>query len=173
MTNPTLIVFTNDRVLTPERPTIPKIFLRTLIYSTGKRGYVIENMFVNLRRERTVEQPFHIWGFGEKTLVRGSGLFIDQTGHAAYHHFTQRATAPDFAFTSGQYELEVFAVRAGRAKPRRLCFVRLTVALGPDEVLEQIGSAYWFDWDPEQNRYYGRFERRVELLIGLNLRGVE
>jgi hypothetical protein len=133
--------------------------LRTLIYSTGKRGYVIENMFVNLLREKAVEEPFHIWGLGEKPLVRGSGLFVDQTGVASNHHFTQGYPPRDFAFTSGQYELEVFAVKAGRAKPRRLCEVRLTVSLEPSEVVEGAGCAYWFDWDPEQNRYHRRFER--------------
>jgi hypothetical protein len=111
---PTLIVFTSDWGSTPKPRNIPKIFLRTLIYSTGKRGYVIENMFVNLLRENTVEQPFHIWGLGEKPLVRGSGLFVDQTGVASNHHFTQGHPPRDFAFTSGQYELVSFR-REGRS----------------------------------------------------------
>jgi hypothetical protein len=48
MTKPTLIVFTHEELSTPDRRTVPKIFLRTLLYSTAKRGWVIENMFVNL-----------------------------------------------------------------------------------------------------------------------------
>jgi hypothetical protein len=48
MTRPSFIAFTSE--VKPGAGTlIPKIVLRNIIYSTGKRGYVIEVMYVYLR----------------------------------------------------------------------------------------------------------------------------
>jgi hypothetical protein len=51
-----------------------KVFLRTLLYSTSKRGVVIENMYVTARRGET-RQNFNIWVYRDSgRLSRGSGL---------------------------------------------------------------------------------------------------
>lgn len=54
MTQPTQIYFGPDR----HSKTADKVFFRTLLYVTGKRGHVIENMFVRLRRGET-QQNFN------------------------------------------------------------------------------------------------------------------
>jgi hypothetical protein len=44
-------------------------------------------MYVALSRNET-RQNFNIWVYGaEKKLVRGSGLFVGETGVEANHHF--------------------------------------------------------------------------------------
>jgi hypothetical protein len=73
MTRPTVVFFGPDG----GEQGISKIFLRTLLYSTAKRGVVLENLYVRLRRGET-QQNFNIWVYGEKDLARGSGLFIGQ-----------------------------------------------------------------------------------------------
>jgi hypothetical protein len=160
LTKPTLIVFTHEKLLTPVRKTIPKIFLRTLLYSTAKRGWVIENMFVNLRHENA-EYPFHVWFYGDSNFMRGSGVFVAETGVAVNHHFTPHIDVSKFEFSEGEYQLEVFATTVNLPKPRRLCSVTLSVpqeaAIG---LLKEADCDYWFDWDPTEHRYQGHLERR-------------
>src|SRR5690348_6823933 len=71
MTQPTVIYFGPDN--NPKSQ--DKVFLRTLLCVTGKRGHIIENMFVRLHRGET-QQNFNIWIYGDADSRRGSGLFI-------------------------------------------------------------------------------------------------
>ena len=59
MTQPTTIYFGADASSSPS----PKVYLRTLLYSTAKRGQIIESMFVKLRRAESI-QTFNIWAGG-------------------------------------------------------------------------------------------------------------
>src|SRR2546421_7307666 len=76
MTQPTLVFFGPDGVAGD-----PKVFLRTLLYSTAKRGQIVENMFLKLRRHESA-QTFNIWVYGDGPLARGSGLFVGDNGGA-------------------------------------------------------------------------------------------
>jgi hypothetical protein len=90
MTQPTVIFFGPDTPRAREDTPLPKVFLRTLLFSTSKRGRVIESMHVALSRNET-HQNFNIWVYGDEKLVRGSGLFVGETGVAATHHFLTHA----------------------------------------------------------------------------------
>ena len=57
MTQPTTIYFGADASASPS----PKVYFRTLLYTTAKRGKIIESMFVKLRRGESI-QTFNIWG---------------------------------------------------------------------------------------------------------------
>jgi hypothetical protein len=85
MTRPTVVYFGPDGGSKAEAPP-EKVFLRPLLYSTGKRGHVIENMFVRLHRGET-RQNFNVWAYGDKNLNRGSGLFVPETGFPTNHYF--------------------------------------------------------------------------------------
>ena len=78
MTQPTVIFFGLDGGSKAEAPS-EKVYLRTLLYSTGKRGHIIENMFARLHRGET-RQNFNIWVYDDNGLHRGSGLFVPETG---------------------------------------------------------------------------------------------
>src|SRR5579863_3245127 len=108
MTQPTVIFLGPDTPRAREDTPLPKVFLRTLLFSTSKRGRVIESMHVALSRNET-HQNFNIWVYGDDKLVRGSGLFVGETGVAANHHFLAPNDGNAFAFTEGRYKLEVFA----------------------------------------------------------------
>jgi hypothetical protein len=71
MTRPTVVFFGPDG----NEGGIPKVFLRTLLYSTGKRGIVLEHLFIRLRRGET-QQNFNIWVYGEKDLGHVDKFFI-------------------------------------------------------------------------------------------------
>jgi hypothetical protein len=44
-----------------EDGTKPKIFLRTLLYATGKRGYVIEGLYLKVKQSDSI-QTYGFWG---------------------------------------------------------------------------------------------------------------
>jgi hypothetical protein len=92
----------------------------TLFRLTSKRGRVIESMHVALSRNET-HQNFNIWVYGERgKLVRGSGLFVAETGISADHHFLTPDDGNRFRFIAGHYTLDVFAHLLSDAKPIRL-----------------------------------------------------
>jgi hypothetical protein len=61
-------------------------------------------MHVALSRNET-HQNFNIWVYGERgKLVRGSGLFVGETGIAADHHFLTPEDGNSFRFTEGHID---------------------------------------------------------------------
>src|ERR1700730_660906 len=95
LTQPTVVYFGPDGGL-PTRAPKPKVFLRTLLFATSKRGRVIESMHVTRTRSET-RQNFNIWVYGNDKLVRGSGLFVGETGVSANHHFLMPSDGASFA----------------------------------------------------------------------------
>jgi len=103
MIQPTVIYFGPDGPRTREEPALPMVFLRTLLFATSKRGRVVESMHVALARSET-QQNFNIWVYGDDRLVRGSGLFVGETGVAVNHHFLTPRDGGSFRFTEGHIE---------------------------------------------------------------------
>jgi hypothetical protein len=152
MTRPTVIYFGPDGGSKAEAPP-EKIFLRTLLYSTGKRGHIIENMFVRLHRGET-RQNFNVWAYGDKDLSRGSGLFVPETGFATNHHFLLPPDGTSFQFSTGRYVLEVFVTEVGASGPRLLCTVSLEITPEHYQAFNQPGHGLYFDWGPDAARYF-------------------
>lgn len=159
MTQPTVIYFGPDGSRTSGDLPSPKIFLRTLLFATGKRGRVIESMHVALSRNET-HQNFNIWVYGDKQLVRGSGLFVGETGFAANHHFLVPPDASEFRFTEGIYKLDLFARLLGDAKDKRLFSQTLAITKEIFSGLENSGGGIYFDWGPNSSRYISHVETR-------------
>src|SRR5581483_3786074 len=113
MTPPTVIFFGPDISRSRSEAPSPKVYLRTLLFATSKRGRIIQSMHVALSRNET-HQYFNIWVYGEERLVRGSGLFVGETGVEANHHFLTPKDANSFSFTEGRYRLDVFCAYPGR-----------------------------------------------------------
>jgi len=97
MTQPSIVFFG------PDDTGRAKVFLRTLLYSTSRRGQWVESMFVTLRRAGS-SQSFNIWVYGEtKALVRGSGLFVGYDGIGANHHFLlPKGGDVEYQFSAGR-----------------------------------------------------------------------
>jgi hypothetical protein len=157
MTRPTFISFNYDKVGPSSRTIKPKIFVRGLLYSTGARGRVVQNMFTTLRVGESTHY-FSVWGHGNTSLSRGSGLFAPPTGIAENHHFNPSDGYPEFRFSAGEYQLKVFAEVVADSRPKELCSVHLSVS---DDALPQpLGdeAAIWFDWDPNKKQYHAHVE---------------
>jgi hypothetical protein len=176
MTQPTVIFFGPDGSRIKQDAPLPKIYLRTLLFSTSKRGRVIESMHVALSRNET-HQNFNIWVYGERgKLVRGSGLFIGETGVAADHHFLTPKDGSSFRFTEGHYKLDLVAHLLGDKKPTPLFSQELEVTRELAAALEEPTAGLYFDWGPDSSRYLPHIDKREpspdaeELLkvLGLN-----
>ena len=111
---------------------LPKVFLRTLLFSTSKRGRVVESMQVALSRNET-HQNFNIWVYGNEKLVRGSGLFVGETG---------------------------FARLLGDQRQTKLFSQTLDVTGEFAESLAKPGTGLYFDWGPDSSRYLPHVEDR-------------
>jgi len=158
MTQPTVIFFG------PDKPTeiggsLPKVKLRTLLFSTSQRGRVIQTMHVTLRRNETV-QNFNIWVHGDDKLVRGSGLFVGETGVAANHHFLTPRDGSAFQFFQGRYRLEVYAHLLGDKEANLLFSQELEIASEIAAQLTEPGAGLYFDWGPDSSRYLTHLETR-------------
>jgi hypothetical protein len=156
MTQPTTICFG------PDGPTFDgnrKIYLRSLMYSTGKRGVVIENMFVELSRGET-NNSFPIWVLGEDKLARGSGLYVGEQGVVANHHFLQGRDADKWSLKAGDYWLRVYAQVVGEKAANLLFETSLSIALDQSKELEQSNTAIFFDWGPKSRSYFSHIDKR-------------
>lgn len=159
MTQPTVIFFGPDTPTTSDESPLPKVYPRTLLFSTSKRGRVIESMHVALARNET-HQNFNIWVYGDERLVRGSGLFVGESGVAANHHFLTPKDGSSFRFTEGRYRLEVFAHLLGEKATTRLFSQTLEISAEVGTALAEPGVGLYFDWGPDSSRYLTHVEKR-------------
>ncbi len=159
MTQPTVIFFGPDSPRSRDDAPSPKIYLRSLLFSTSKRGRVIESMHVALSRNET-HQNFNIWVYGDEKLVRGSGLFVGETGVSANHHFLTPKDGTSFQFTEGTYRVEVFAHLLGDRNKKLLFAQTLEIKRDVAVALEEPGTGVYFDWGPDSSRYLTHVEKR-------------
>lgn len=150
MTRPTTIFFGPDG-LKMEFFDKKKIYIRTLLYSTSDRGQYIQNMYVRLQRGDLV-QNFNVWVYGDESLARGSGLFVDKSGITSSHHFLLPKSGIPFDFLAGDYHIEVF-VEIVNKRPYKIFEQTLTItAVQYDEVIDSRSGLY-YDWAPDIESY--------------------
>lgn len=160
MTQPTTIFFGPDASRSQQDTPPPKVYLRCLLFSTSKRGRVIENMYIKLSRNEA-HQNFNVWVYGErKELVRGSGLFVGETGISANHHFLTPKDGNAFRFTEGRYELEVYAHLLGDARPQKLFSQTLELSREAAAEMAEKTAGLYFDWGPDSSRYLAHIDER-------------
>ncbi len=157
MTQPAVIMFG------PDKGGSPQIYVRTLLYSTGRRGQLIENMFLKVRRGESV-QNLNFWFHGESLdgLPRGSGLFVPEGGITLYHSF--KLPSAKFEILPGEYILETCASLVGRSIPLVLYKVVLTVD-SQQAASIGAGDGLFFDWGPDSRKYHPRIEKKPEARI--------
>jgi len=158
MTQPTVIFFGPDSGPRHEVP-LPKVFLRSLLFATSKRGRVIENMFVALSRNES-RQNFNIWVYGNEKLVRGSGLFVGESGVEANHHFLLPRDSSPFRFSEGHYRMDVFAKLLGDGHQILLFSQTLEISRETAALLEKPDAGLYFDWGPDSSRYLQHIDTR-------------
>jgi hypothetical protein len=155
MTQPTVIFFGPDG-----SGGSLKIFLRTLIYSSAKRGQIVENMYIKLRHGES-SQNFSVWVYGDKTegLARGSGLFVSEEGIACNHHFLLPQDGTGFEFLEGEQALEVYISLVGK-KPVLMKTIILQLSKDQTVKLRTKTFGVYFDWGPDSKQYHSHFDER-------------
>jgi hypothetical protein len=137
----------------------PKVVLRTILFSTAKRGRFVEGMHVSIFKSE-MKQNFPVWVLGNESLALGSGLFVGENGHSAHHHFLTLDDAVDFRFTAGRYRLQVFAKLLG-AKSNLLLFTQeLQITESQAAQLAEPNAGIYFDWGPDASEYVARVSRK-------------
>jgi hypothetical protein len=160
MTQPTVIFFGAEMPRARREHPWPKVYLRSLLFSTSKRGRVIENMYVSISRNES-HQNFNIWVHGDDKLVRGSGLFVGETGVAASHHFPTPQEDSSFRFLAGRYRLTIHAHLLGDKQSILLFHQELEISTELATLLKEPGTGIYFDWGPDSSRYIPHAEKRA------------
>ncbi len=160
MTQPTVIFFGPDGSKFEGGEN--KIYLRTLLYSTSKRGQVLESLHISLQRNES-KQNFSIWVYGEKDdLKRGSGLFVPQEGVTFNHHFLLPKDGANFKFLAGIYKLSVIARLVGDKKSIELASIHLAINESQATQLVTPNTGIYFDWGPDQQDYHPHIDIKPE-----------
>ncbi len=166
MTQPTVIFFGPDGSYFDSSKN--KVFLRTLLYSTAKRGQVLESLHASVQRNET-KQNFNIWVYGDKgSLKRGSGLFVPQEGVTFDHHFLLPEDGANFEFLAGTYKLTLFAKIVGQHSPLVLSTINLELNTSHSTELKEANSGVYFDWGPDQQSYHAHISQKPEISQKLN-----
>jgi hypothetical protein len=159
MTQPTIIFFGPDGYSGP-----PKIFLRTLLFSTAKRGHVLENMYIKIQRGESL-QNFNIWVYGEKdTLARGSGLFVSKEGVVCNHHFLLPKDGTAYEFLPGEYDLKVFASLINKKRPILLFAQKLFLLKEFADEINNKKAGVYFDWGPDSKSYNSHLDKNPSII---------
>lgn len=159
MTQPTVVFFGPDGYRFDSKKN--KVYLRTLLYSTAKKGQVIESLHIALHRNES-KQNFNIWVYGEKgDLKRGSGLFIPQEGVTYDHHFLLPEDGANFQFLSGSYSLVIFAKLVGKTDTQQLSSVSLNISESQAAKLSEPNTGIYFDWGPDQQSYHSHIDKKL------------
>jgi len=145
----------------------PKVFLRTLLYSSSKQGIIVESLFLKLLNNG-LPQIFSVWAYGDKGLVRGSGLYVGEQGVEVYHHFIVPKTEKDYKFLPGWQTVEIYTVIKGKKK--KLCSLQLEITQEMADTLSQGTLGIFFDWNPELNSYLAHTEKPSVEKLGKLLR---
>lgn len=167
MTQPTVVFFGPDGGGAGE----PKVFLRTLLYSTSRRGHIVESMFVRVRRGEST-QTFNIWVYGDGPLARGSGVYVGHEGVACNHHFMVPRDGTRYEFLAGEYVVEVYASMVNGRRALLLYRFHLGVSSEVAAALKEAEAGVYFDWGPDSARYHAHVEKRpktkdpIDILMG-------
>ena len=157
MTHPSVIYFGPDGG--PKLDREQKVYLRTLLFSTSKKGRIVEAMHVSLQRNES-KQNFSIWVYGDERLVRGSGLYVGEAGIAVSHHFMAPKDTHSFGFVEGTYHIEVFVKLLGSRQTLRLFSEHLVVDKASANAIANEDCGLYFDWGPDAGRYIPHIDKK-------------
>ncbi|MCQ3932231.1 MAG: hypothetical protein DPW16_17415 [Chloroflexi bacterium] len=150
MTRPSVVAFAFD---VEKGRKIPKIFLRTLLFSTAQQGQVIESMYVKIQ-EGNIVHTLTEWGYyHDSQLVLGGGLYVPHEGIASYHHFLLTGDIAEYKLSAGEYDIEIFAKLINRKSFVSLFKLHITLDKHLAETVTNKNAGVMFTWDPIRVEY--------------------
>jgi hypothetical protein len=148
MTRPVQIIFASKNARRPE------IILKTLLYATGRRGHVIERLYLSVRHDADEIETFGFWSYGQgKNSIVSGGLRVGEDGVVYDHHFLQADKDSHFYFSEGNYEIQVFATVVNDSSPKLLH--QFDLSLSQDKSLQMHVNNYavLYTFDPVEKQY--------------------
>ena len=132
----------------------PKIFFRAmLLLTTGKRGHIIEGLYLKLRRvnrrrhlisgctgRRKTQNRQRPEGRGRRRVVQSS--------------FPAAQSDSSFAFLAGEHTIESYARILNRRAPVRLSTVKLSLSAEFSAALLDRAMGVLFTWSPDSRAYH-------------------
>ncbi|MEM9412030.1 MAG: hypothetical protein AAGA30_13010, partial [Planctomycetota bacterium] len=138
-----------------------KVFLRSSLFSTSKRGHIIENMFATLSMDDD-SHSFAFWAHrtdDSSRIVRGSGLAATENGIACDHHFVLSKQITTFELVPGKYTVNVHAKLVGRNRTVKLGVCQIEITESDCLALRNRDNGIYFDLEPDGN-YSSHIETR-------------
>ena len=135
--------------------------MRMMLHSSGKRGHVVERLFIKVRRDGST-QPFLFWSYKETDVLKiGSGIYVGQDGHVADHHFLLSSDSKSYRLLPGKLTIDVYAVLDHDERPVVLRSIDIVLT---DETAASLANdpniVAFFIWDPDAHRYRLRIDTR-------------
>jgi hypothetical protein len=154
MTHPMLIGFLHEGEQ-------PKVFFRAMLYATGKRGHIVEALYLKVRHGNST-QAFSFWMYGEtKELKIGSGLRVGDDGISFNHHFLPPKDVPSVAFLAGEYAIDIYARILNRHAPALLSTVKFSLSPELAAALLDPTNGVLFTWSPDSQGYRANISEPV------------
>lgn len=132
------------------------------MYSTSERGNYIEDMYAKIWQNGR-PQIFNIWVYGDKDLLRGSGLFIDKKGFATNLHFLLPANETAYDYNHGDYKIEVY-VQTINKKPKKVLEEDLKITEEQSSLMKTKNWGLYFDWDTNGQEYFAHVRGKSDEL---------
>lgn len=133
----------------------PKVFFRAMLYATGKRGHIVESLYLKVRCG-DLTRDFNFWMYGEtNALMIGSGLRVGEDGVSSNHHFLPPKEASSFTFLAGDYTIDVYAHIVKRSARILLKTVRISLSQEQAATLRDPTMGVLFTLVPDSQCYEG------------------
>lgn len=146
MTRPTQISITFQDITKNVKP---HLGIECMVFSTGNKGNIIENMFVRLITDSS-QQDFKEWihnNNNKREHQISGGIFASTEGVASRHSFFLLTKNESYQFKAGKHSLEIYAQVLGYKNHKLLCTINF--ALPEHEQQKQIN----FRLDCIKNEY--------------------
>jgi hypothetical protein len=158
MTRPVQIIFRSENARRPE------VILRTLLYATGKRGYVIEGLYLEVL-QRGETHTFGFWSYRQGSeLIAASGLRVGEDGIAFDNHFLEADQSGHFYFPEGKYEIRVYATVVNPRSAKLLHTIEVTLSEEQSQQMHIRNYAAVFTFDPQVKEYIASLSDQPSIL---------
>lgn len=129
-----------------------KIVVTALLYSTAKRGQVVESLFIKIIQNDSVT-TFSEWIYWEGNRVHLGGVKIGDEGRTLFDHFLLSDETNNFDFTIGGYSLEIYALKVGTKNPIKLFKTEFTIDAKTIEAVKPRGPGFALLLNPDTKSY--------------------
>jgi hypothetical protein len=158
MTKPSFIAFLYEREA-------PKVFFRALLYATGRRGHVVESMYIKLHRGE-LAQTFNYWAYGEMSALSvGSGIRVGEEGVVYNHHFLPPKDESIFQFLPGDYLIDVYGTLVHQCRPILLSKFKLSLSPEHCAAMKDKGAGIFYNWGPDSQSYRAHIDIKPNAIV--------